>query len=72
LEFATKQVERFEADMGGTEIYQGLKTVFDPPLKKGYPRFVFLLTDGDVSNTRQVLDLIKTNNDIYNRKVISI
>ena len=63
LNSACKRVEGFGADMGGTEIYSCLQAVFTQRLKPGYPRFIFLLTDGAVSNTHQVVDLIKTNND---------
>ena len=63
LRLPTNKIQRFGADMGGTEIYDGLKRVFDQPLKAGYPRFVFLLTDGAVSNTEQVLHLIQSNNN---------
>jgi len=60
---ATKKIQKFDADMGGTEIYSPLEQLFNSPAHKGYPRFLFLLTDGGVSNTYQVLDLIKANSD---------
>ena len=63
LEKSVKQVERFQADMGGTEIYDALNQIFNVPIKTGYPRSVFLLTDGAVSNTSEVLNLIKANSD---------
>ena len=49
------------ADLGGTEILAPLKAVFSQPLIKGYPRQVFLLTDGEVGNTQQVIDLTRSN-----------
>ena len=61
LERAVDEVERFSADFGGTEIYKPLKIIFNSPLREGYPRSVFLLTDGAVSNTSQVLKLIQDN-----------
>lgn len=39
------------ADMGGTEIEGPLRKILQSKLKEGYPRQVFLLTDGEVSNT---------------------
>ena len=60
---ASKLIKKFDADMGGTEIYRPLSELFDSPANKGYPRFIFLLTDGGVSNTYQVLNLIQANND---------
>jgi len=62
LEQSIKQIERFDADMGGTEIYEALDKIFRDPVKADYPRSLFLLTDGGVSNTNQVLDLIRKNN----------
>ena len=70
LERAVKEVERFEADLGGTEIYDALKDIFNSPLKEGYPRSIFLLTDGAVSNTSQVLKLIQANS--HKTKVFTI
>jgi len=62
LEQSIKLIERFDADMGGTEIYGALERIFSDPVKTDYPRSLFLLTDGGVSNTNQVLDLIRKNN----------
>jgi len=59
----TEKLKSFSANMGGTEIYRALHNVFNAPLKKGYPRSVFLLTDGAVSNTNQVIELIRDNSD---------
>ena len=70
IETSCGQIQCFTADMGGTEIYECLKRTFDQPLKTGYPRFVFLLTDGDVSNTTQVLQLIQSNS--HKAQVFSI
>jgi hypothetical protein len=53
--------------MGGTEIHQPLQAVFaEVP---DYPRAIFLLTDGGVSNPGSVIDLIKDN--INNSRVHS-
>lgn len=57
---ALKSVGRMDADMGGTEIYKPLSLVFESmPVVDGLPRNVFLLTDGDVTNTKQVIQLIR-------------
>jgi hypothetical protein len=37
--------------MGGTEIEEPLTMTLTAEPKKGYPKHVFLLTDGAVSNT---------------------
>ena len=53
--------------MGGTEIYNPLSFVFDNlALLPGLPRNLFLLTDGAVTNTNSVLDLVKRNKDYCN------
>jgi len=62
LEKDLVSIESFEANMGGTNIYQPLSYIFNQKLNKTYPRYIFLLTDGGVTNTPQVLSLIKKNN----------
>ena len=47
-----------DADMGGTEIYHPLETLLKEKVIDGYPRHVFLLTDGDVSNTQGVIKMV--------------
>ncbi|KAK3729137.1 hypothetical protein QZH41_005821 [Actinostola sp. cb2023] len=61
LNRACSHGESMEADLGGTEILAPLQDVFSQPLIKGYPRQVFLLTDGGVRNTQQVIELVRTN-----------
>lgn len=39
------------ADYGGTEIYDPLLKLLKDQIVEGYPRHIFLLTDGDVENT---------------------
>ena len=63
LNFASQTVGQFEATMGGTQIYEPLLQIFNKPSIKGYPRSIFLLTDGAVANTQQVLRLITQNSD---------
>lgn len=47
------------ADMGGTEIYQPLQVLLQEKVQEGYPRHIFLLTDGGVSNTQGVIRMVK-------------
>ncbi|KAK3702964.1 hypothetical protein QZH41_012402 [Actinostola sp. cb2023] len=61
LNHACSLGESMEADLGGTNILAPLQDVFSQPLIKGYPRQVFLLTDGGVGNTQQVIELVRTN-----------
>ena len=59
LKKASKLAEHLSANLGGTEILQPLKWIFNKPLIKGFPRQVFLLTDGAVSNTNEVIKLVQ-------------
>jgi Ca-activated chloride channel family protein len=56
---ATKHVERLEADLGGTEILPALEHVLDAERHPGLPRQLFVLTDGEVSNTDAVIGLAR-------------
>lgn len=48
--------------MGGTEIYRPLKDIFNEPVDEKLPRHIYLLTDGAVSDTSKVVELIRNNN----------
>ncbi|CAG9313321.1 unnamed protein product [Blepharisma stoltei] len=61
VEKAIRSVEKFEADMGGTNIYDPLNSIYSTPPNKALPRSIFLLTDGAVSNPEAVVNLIRQN-----------
>ena len=52
-------VRTLEADMGGTEILPALQFVVQQPTVAGMPRQVLVLTDGEVTNTDEVIDLAR-------------
>ncbi len=56
---ANALVEDLEADLGGTEILPALEAVLERKPRAGLPRQVFLLTDGEVSNTDAVIALVR-------------
>lgn len=56
---AKKEIEKMSADMGGTEIYDSLKNLLAEKVNPGYPRHVFILTDGGVSNTQGVIQMVE-------------
>lgn len=58
LRQALSEVAGFSADMGGTEIAAPLKEILSRPIVKGNPRQIFLLTDGEVNNPREIMKLI--------------
>ena len=47
--------------LGGTEIFQPLQHIFQMPLLAGLARQVFILTDGQVSNSTTCIDLVRKN-----------
>ncbi|XP_034460742.1 von Willebrand factor A domain-containing protein 5A-like [Hippoglossus hippoglossus] len=61
LEEALKKVESMQANLGGTEILKPLTHIFSQPCISNQPRQVFVFTDGEVSNTKEVIDLVKKN-----------
>lgn len=68
LKKATDLAKSMQADLGGTEILSPLQLVFSQGHVKGHPRQLFLLTDGEVRNTDQVINIVQKNssNTRYN------
>lgn len=63
LAAARAEVSKMRADMGGTEILGALDAVFAAPPRRGVPRQLFVLTDGQVTNTAAVLRLARRHSD---------
>uniref|UniRef100_A0A4W5LPK9 von Willebrand factor A domain containing 5A n=1 Tax=Hucho hucho TaxID=62062 RepID=A0A4W5LPK9_9TELE len=61
MDEALQKVKGIRADLGGTEILQPLKHIYSQPCLPDQPRQLFLFTDGEVGNTKEVLDLVKAN-----------
>ena len=61
LRRATEAVDALDADLGGTGILPALKSVLARPGVEGLPRQVVLLTDGEVTNTDEVIALARTH-----------
>uniref|UniRef100_A0A672HYK9 VIT domain-containing protein n=1 Tax=Salarias fasciatus TaxID=181472 RepID=A0A672HYK9_SALFA len=61
MEEALKIVGTMEADLGGTEILEPLKHIYEQPCIPSQPRQLFVFTDGEVGNTKGVIDLVKKN-----------
>ena len=57
------------ANLGGTEILAPLQAIFANAAREGFSRQLFVLTDGDVSNTEAVIDLVRSN--AHNTRVFS-
>jgi uncharacterized protein with von Willebrand factor type A (vWA) domain len=56
---ATAHVDKITANMGGTNILTPLASIFTEKTKEGIPRQIFLLTDGEVSNTFDCINAVK-------------
>ena len=59
LKKATDLAQKMTANLCGTEILQPLQWVFSQPAVKGHPRQLFLLSDGMVANTNDVIRLVR-------------
>jgi len=72
IAYSINEISSFKADLGGTELFNSLKKVFLLKKQDNYPRNVFILTDGDISNTEQVLELIAKNTEQFRVYTIGI
>ncbi|XP_069038694.1 von Willebrand factor A domain-containing protein 5A-like isoform X2 [Lepisosteus oculatus] len=61
MDKALAKVKTMQADLGGTEILRPLTEIYHKPCLPAHPRQLFVFTDGEVGNTKQVTDLVKTN-----------
>ncbi|XP_031428714.1 von Willebrand factor A domain-containing protein 5A-like [Clupea harengus] len=61
MDEALQKVNGMRADMGGTNILEPLKHLYSQPCIPSHPRQLFIFTDGEVGNTKQVVDLVKMN-----------
>ncbi|XP_051252707.1 von Willebrand factor A domain-containing protein 5A isoform X26 [Dicentrarchus labrax] len=61
MEEALKTVEEMGADLGGTEILNPLEHIYSQPCIPNQPRQLFVFTDGEVGNTKEVISLVKKN-----------
>lgn len=59
VEQVIEWLSKIEADMDGTEILQPMQFCINLPSIENHQRIVFLLTDGSVSNSDEVVELIQ-------------
>ncbi|XP_041652596.1 von Willebrand factor A domain-containing protein 5A-like [Cheilinus undulatus] len=65
MEEALKKVGEMGANLGGTEILRPLQHIYSQPCIQNQPRQLFVFTDGEVGNTKQVIDLVKKNSHLH-------
>ncbi|XP_029687299.1 von Willebrand factor A domain-containing protein 5B1 isoform X2 [Takifugu rubripes] len=58
---ACEYLQRMRADMRGTNLLGALSWVYQQPMLRSYPRQVFIITDGSISNVAKVLELVRRN-----------
>ncbi|EGG14074.1 type A von Willebrand factor domain-containing protein [Cavenderia fasciculata] len=58
LEIASTYIQKIQADLGGTELLPPIKSILSKPYDPQYPRQVFILTDGEVSERDQLIDFV--------------
>ena len=61
---ALERLSTFEANYGGTEILNPLKATVEQCSNTGKKLRIFLLTDGEVSNGREITDFVKENSEM--------
>ncbi|XP_055369708.1 von Willebrand factor A domain-containing protein 5A-like isoform X2 [Betta splendens] len=61
MDEALKMVKEVQANLGGTEILSPLQHIYSQPCITNQPRQLFVFTDGEVGNTKKVIDLVKKN-----------
>lgn len=71
MQSASDLVSKTTANLGGTEILRPLNGIFNKPVAGGgRARQVFVLTDGQVSNTAQVIEACRRN--AHNSRVFTV
>ncbi|KAM4807751.1 von Willebrand factor A domain-containing protein 5A-like [Rhinophrynus dorsalis] len=61
MDAAVEKVNQMEADMGGTEILEPLKKINKTGGRADHPRQLFVFTDGEVGNTKEVIAEVQRN-----------
>ncbi|KAK2846960.1 hypothetical protein Q5P01_009959 [Channa striata] len=65
MEEALKKVGEMDADLGGTEILRPLQHIYSQSCIPNQSRQLFVFTDGEVENTKEVLNLVKKNSSSH-------
>lgn len=72
MEAALQYLSEAEASLGGTEVLAPLNDIYEKALKKGFHRDIILITDGEIGNEDQVMDLVRGHADQTNVYTVGI
>uniref|UniRef100_A0A1W7RJ48 Bcsc-1 n=1 Tax=Agkistrodon contortrix contortrix TaxID=8713 RepID=A0A1W7RJ48_AGKCO len=61
MDTSVQRVKELCCDLGGTEIVKPLKAIYSQPCLEEHPRQIFVFTDGEVSNTNEVIAEVRCN-----------
>uniref|UniRef100_A0A8D0H2N9 VWFA domain-containing protein n=1 Tax=Sphenodon punctatus TaxID=8508 RepID=A0A8D0H2N9_SPHPU len=61
VEDSLQRVKQLMADLGGTEILAPLQDIYRQTCREGHPRQLFVFTDGEVSDTDEVIAEVQHN-----------
>ena len=65
VEEAIDAITFFDADMGGTEILAPIKAIYQQPQIEDRQKVLFVLTDGQVSNTKEILTFVAVHSAFH-------
>uniref|UniRef100_A0A8C6XHY5 von Willebrand factor A domain containing 5A n=1 Tax=Naja naja TaxID=35670 RepID=A0A8C6XHY5_NAJNA len=65
MDTSVQRVKELHCDLGGTEIVKPLKAIYSQPCFEGHPRQIFVFTDGEVSNTNEVIAEVRHNSHFH-------
>ncbi|KAJ6238616.1 von willebrand factor a domain-containing protein 5a [Anaeramoeba flamelloides] len=63
LQQAKDHSSKMQANLGGTNILRPLEFIFKTEPARGYARQIFLLTDGEVSNTQSIISNVRSQSN---------
>ena len=64
INWAISKINKFEANYGGTHIYEPLFDVYKQNSQNKYPKTIFLMTDGAVVDADRIISLISRKSDL--------
>ncbi|XP_015668992.1 von Willebrand factor A domain-containing protein 5A [Protobothrops mucrosquamatus] len=65
MDTSVQRVKKLCCDLGGTEIVKPLKAIYSQPCLEEHPRQIFVFTDGEVSNTNEVIAEVRRNSHCH-------